>query len=251
MNDDELAAAVQESVRGVHLNIPAEQIARRSRAIRARRRMPALAGGLSTVVAGSAAAALVLTSGPATVPVQHASAGHTRTIVTAAWTVREDASGTVTIYLRQYANPAGLQQTLRADGINAIVRPIRSVLRTIPSPPWLPSRKGVLRLSRPACVYGPANNAPLAVQHAVVTVPRRFDLPIAYIIHPGAMPRGSALLLTFLTGVHATFKNDDTGVIAMPPVVLNNDTLPACVTPTKGLPSFLPKVSQAKLPSGA
>jgi hypothetical protein len=62
---------------------------------------------------------------------QHATAGHTRTVVTTAWTVREDASGTVTIYLQQYADPAGLQQTLRADRINAIVRQIPAVLRTV------------------------------------------------------------------------------------------------------------------------
>ena len=124
MNDEELAAAVKESVRGAHMNIPAEQIVHHSRAIRARRRIPALAGALTAAAAATAAAALVLTSGPGAVPGQQATAGHIRTVVTAAWTVREDADGTVTVYLRQYANPAGLQQTLQADGINAIVRPL-------------------------------------------------------------------------------------------------------------------------------
>lgn len=51
MNDDELATAVQESVTGVHMTIPADQIVRRSRAIRARRRVPALAAALTVTAA--------------------------------------------------------------------------------------------------------------------------------------------------------------------------------------------------------
>jgi hypothetical protein len=241
MNDEELVTAVKEAVRGAHMTIPAEQIVDRSRAIRARRQIPALAGGLTGTAAVAAAAALVLAGGPGVVPVQHATAGHAGTVVTAAWTVREDAAGTVVIYLRQYANPAGLQRALRADGINAIVRPIRSVLQTIPRPAWLPSQKPGLRVARPACWYAPTNNAPGPVQHAVVTLPRQSDLPAAFIIHPSAMPPGSALFLTFLTGMPASFKNDDTGVMALPPVVLNSDTVPACVGHPKALPSFAPK----------
>jgi hypothetical protein len=246
MNDEELAAAVKEAVRGAHMNIPAEQIVHRSRAIRARRRTPALAGGLTAAAAATAAAALVLTSGPVAVPGQRGTAAHTRTVVTAAWTVREDADGTVTVYLRQYVNPAGLQQTLRKDGINAIVRRIPSTLQPILRPPEFWSRKPDLRLRRPACVYTTTNNAPLAVQHAAVTLPRLRDLPAAYIIHPGAMPQGSALFLTFLAGMPATLKNDNTGVVALPPVVLNNDTVPACVRSTKVLPSLGPNAASRK-----
>jgi hypothetical protein len=226
MNDEELVAAVKESVRGAHMNIPAEQIVRHSRAIRARRRMPALAGGLTATAAATTAAALVLTGGPAAVPGQHA-AGHARTVVTAAWTVREDVDGTVTIYLRQYANPAGLQQTLRADGINAIVRQVPSATQTV----------GKRTLKLPTCHYAATNNAPSAVQAAVVTLtfPRQGGL--TYIIHPDAMPQVSALFLSFLAGLPAVAKNDNTGVLAITPVVLNNDTVPACVPPTRPVPS--------------
>lgn len=230
MNDEELAAAVKESVRGAHLNIPAEQIVRHSRAIRARRRMSALAGGLTAAAAATAAAALALTSGPGAVPGQHA-AGHVRTVVTAAWTVREDADGTVTIYLRQYANPAGLQQTLQGDGINAIVRQVPSRTQT----------RGKRTLKLPTCHYAATNNAPPAVQAAVVTLTLPRQGGLAYIIHPDPMPQGSALFLAFLAGEPAVVKNDNTGIFAITPAVLNNDTVPACVPPTRTMPSSVLK----------
>jgi hypothetical protein len=230
MNDEELAAVVKESVRGAHMNIPAEQIVRHSRAIRARRRMSILAGGLTAAAAATTAAAVVLAGGPGAVPGQHA-AGHARTVVTAAWTVREDADGTVIIYLRQYANPAGLQQTLRADGINAIIRQVPSRTYTL--------FKRTLKL--PACRYAATSNAPPAVQAAVVTLTLPRQGGLAYIIHPDAMPQGSALFLAFLPGVRAVAKNDNTGIIAIPPAVLNNDTVPACVPLTRIMPSSVLK----------
>jgi hypothetical protein len=173
MNDEELAAVVKESVRGAHMDIPAEQIVRHSRAIRAWRRMPALAGGLTAAAA------------------------------------------------------AGLQQTLQADGINAIVRQVPSRTQT----------RGKRTLKLPTCHYAATNNAPPAVQAAVVslTLPRQGGL--AYIIHPDAMPPGSALFLAFLAGEPAVVKNDNTGILAITPAVLNNDTVPACVPPTRTMPS--------------
>jgi hypothetical protein len=188
-----------------------------SRQARQRWRLPVLAGGLTA--AATAAAALVLTNGPGAVPGQHGTAGHTRTVVTAAWTVREDAGGTVTIYLRQYADPAALQQTLQADGINAIVRPIPSVLRTA----------GNQTMPFPACNYRAFENAaPQAVQRAVWAIAGQ-DLPARFVIHPDAMPQRSALFLAFLTD--APLKNGETDILVLKPVVLNNDTVPACVPP--------------------
>ena len=68
MNDDDLMTAVRNSFTSVHVTTPVEQITRRGRALRARRRIPALAGALAV----AAAAALAVTSlhpgtpGPAT-----------------------------------------------------------------------------------------------------------------------------------------------------------------------------------------
>jgi hypothetical protein len=202
---------------------------------RARRRwrLPVMAGGLTAAAAATAAAALVLTSGPGAVPGQRGTAGHARSVVTTAWTVREDADGTVTIYLQQYANPAGLQQTLQADGINAIVRQIPTVLRTV----------GNQTMPFPACNYWTLTDAaPAAVQQAVWAIANKGQtLPVEFIIHPDAMPRGLALFLAFLTG--APPKDGNMGVVALKPVVLNNDTVPACVPVTKPAPTSAPKAA--------
>jgi hypothetical protein len=189
-----------------------------TRSPHARRRwgLPVLAGGLAAAVAATGAAALALTGGPVAVPAQHVT-GHIQSVVTAAWTVREDAGGTVTVYLRQYENPAGLQRTLQADGITAIVRAIPVTIQTI-TPPF----------TRPVCMYAVTSMAPAAVQRAVVTF-HGLGLPVVYIIHPAAMPRGSALFLKFIAGLPASFKNDNTAVAGLKPIVLNNGTVPACV----------------------
>jgi hypothetical protein len=206
---------------------------------RARARIPALLGGLTAAAAATAAAVLVLTSGPGVVP----TAGHARTVVTTAWTVREDSDGTVTITMRQYSNPAGLQRTLRADGVNAIVRAMPSQTVT----PKLPSLKVT------SCYYATTNDASPEVQRHVVTIvtqvrqePGGGTMRVAtFIIHPHAMPHGSALFLPYGTNtLAATMKGSrDPGkpvpvypyphVKAFDPVVLNNDTVPACVPFTK------------------
>jgi hypothetical protein len=220
-----------------------QRFAAGTRSDRARRgRRPVLAGGLAAAAAASAATVLVLTSGSA-VPGRQAT-GHAGTVVTTAWTVREDADGTVTIYLREYANPAGLQQALRADGINAIVRPVPVALQSVGLAGALPGSQGKnkqpLRVPRPTCMYATANDAPAAVQSAVVTLAAR-DLPAArFVIHPTEMPQGSALLLPFMTGFPESVKNGNTGILALIPAVLNNDTVPACVPVTKKVPDSAP-----------
>jgi hypothetical protein len=109
MNDEELITAVRESVTGVHMAIPEEQIASRGRAIRARRRIPAAAGTLAVVVG----AALAVT---ALVPAGH-QPGHPVSARLAAWTVARQAGGDIDVTVNQLQDPAGLQSTLRADGL--------------------------------------------------------------------------------------------------------------------------------------
>ena len=109
MNNDELITTVRESVTGVHMTLPEEQIVSRSRTIRARRRIPAAAGALA--VAGGAALAVT-----ALVPSGH-QPGHPVSARLAAWTVTKQASGDIDVTINQLQNPAGLQTTLRADGL--------------------------------------------------------------------------------------------------------------------------------------
>jgi hypothetical protein len=215
---------------------------RRRAAARPWSRLPVLVGGITTAAAATAAAVLVLTGSPGVVPRQGA-AGHARTVVTAAWTVRRDADGTVTIYLRQYADPARLQETLEADGISAIVRPIPYVLLTVFHHP----------VAQPTCQYAITDRAPLKVQDAVWTGAgqstrlRPGTVPVRiFIIHPGAMPRGSALFLAFMTNVPL---KAGTGDMPMKPVVLTNDTVPACVpVPIKPAPKPQPGFPPASKP---
>jgi len=109
MNNDELITTVRESVTGVHMTIPEEQIVSRSRTIRARRRIPAAAGALA-VAAGAAVAVTAL------VPSGH-QPGHPVSARLAAWTVTRQAAGDIDVTINQLKNPAGLQTTLRADGL--------------------------------------------------------------------------------------------------------------------------------------
>jgi hypothetical protein len=60
VNDTELATAVKESLTGVHMNIPLETIVSHGRKMRARRRIPGLAGTLAVI----AAAAIAVTALP-------------------------------------------------------------------------------------------------------------------------------------------------------------------------------------------
>jgi hypothetical protein len=209
----------------------------RSSRMRLNRLAVAICAGAVAAAIAAVGLVLTLTGSPAAVP----TAGHARTVVTAAWTVREDSDGTVTITLRQYANPAGLQRTLRADGVNAIVRAMPSQMVT----PKLPLVKVT------SCSYATTNDAPPRVQRAVVTIvqqdrqePGGWGMRIAtFIIHPHAMPPGSALFLPYAINTLATtIKGSRDPAKPAPvylhvkpfyPVVLNNDTVPACVPFTK------------------
>jgi len=118
--------------------------------------------------------------------------------------VRQGVDGTVTVQVRQYLDPEGLQRTLRADGVNAITRSFAAL-----------------------CLHAPSNVAPRAVQQAVVG---NGDDPVDYVIHPDAMPSGSALFLTFSTFTSPR-RPGYVGIGAAPPIVLTTDTAPLC-TPT-------------------
>jgi hypothetical protein len=160
MNDDELITAVRESVTGVHMNIPADQIVSRSRAIRARRRIPGLAGAL----AAATAAALAVT---ALLPASHQASPQPGAQL-AAWTVVKQADGTIYVTIRQLRDPAGLQRRLRVDGVPATVtffgQPYPRACRRYPAGPDL--------IIRVFSGHGP----PL-------------------VIHPSALPQGTGVQL--------------------------------------------------------
>ena len=175
-------------------------------------RRPAIA---AAVVGFATAAVAVLASGGAP-------SAHLETVTTSAWTVRANADGTVTLTLKDDANLPKLQQTLRADGINAVVRKIDLVWRNYLGR-WMLA---------PVCDDEITNLAPLAVQQAVVQPlgarwVRTGDgveingYTTTYTIHPASMPRGSLLYIS------ATGRT--TGMIGGGPFVLSDGTLPVCV----------------------
>jgi len=218
----------------------------RSGRMRLNRLAVAICAGAVAAAIAAVGLVLTLTGSPAAVP----TAGHARTVVTAAWTVREDSEGTVTITMRQYANPAGLQRTLRADGVNAIVR----ATPPQPQPATKPGRLPGFPKPFTGCSYATSNNASPKVQRAVVTIVQQDGRELGgatmrvatFIIHPHAMPPGSALFLPYGTNMLPTTMNGSRGpakpapnapafphVKPFDPVVLKNATVPACVPFTK------------------
>lgn len=112
MNDDELITLVREQRTKVPMTTPVDEIISRGRAVRARRRLPGMAGGLA-VVAGAALAVTAL------LPASHRGSQQPAAHL-AAWTVTEH-NDTIYVTIHNFRDPAGLQQTLRADGVPASV----------------------------------------------------------------------------------------------------------------------------------
>lgn len=110
MNDDELLGQLTQQRAKVSMAVPVEQIIRRGRTIRARRR-----GSRVALLAAAAVAAIVVL-----VPFNHSS-GDRPGVRLAAWTVVRRPDGLVDVTIRQLRDPAGLQRKLRADGVPASV----------------------------------------------------------------------------------------------------------------------------------
>ncbi len=166
MNDQELITAVKQSVSGVHMRVPAEQIVRRSRAIRSRRRIPAVAGALAV----AAGAALAVTS----TLVPSGQASHQPAAQLAAWTVTKQANGDIKVTIRELRDPVGLQRTLRTDGVPASVT--------------------FAGQQNPACQGYPAGGSQSQRRHllgSVVTLPA--SGAYVMVIHPSALPSGAGL----------------------------------------------------------
>jgi hypothetical protein len=195
MNDNELITVVRESFTGVHTTTPVEQIVSRGRTVRARRRIPALAGAVA-VVAGAALAVSTL------LPGSHQASPQPPPAQLAAWTVIKQADGTVRVTIRELRNPAGLQSKLREDGVPASVTLIG---RENPSCRRYPVSRALAHrvFSRtlkfiPPPHHGPPTGTPLSRVGPVVIM----------LIHPSALPSGAGVQLA-------------TSFTLLPPVVAN------------------------------
>jgi hypothetical protein len=132
MKDNDTLAAVRDSLAsamdslgGVHMNTPADAIAREGRARRRRHTLISLTGA-AAAVAGTAVAIIALAAPGRQAGQSGFPAGHPDTARLAAWTVAKQANGDITVTIRELRDPSGLQSTLRADGVPASVTSVAS-----------------------------------------------------------------------------------------------------------------------------
>ena len=213
MNDNELSTMVRESVADVHSATPVAEIISRGRTVRARRRIPSVAGALATAAGTALAVTTLLPSGhPAPAGSGHPDS-HPVNARLAAWTVTKQANGDIEVTIRQLQNPVGLQSTLRADGL-----PVRV---SYSSHPLEGTRVPGSYRGRPIYSFisgvGPAYHGPLRQDGQAPQLPCKFD-PISghlfnaavnfpggstnphggtvyLIIKPSALPAGAGLAM--------------------------------------------------------
>jgi hypothetical protein len=164
MNDNELITALREQRDKVPMDTPVEQIISRGRAMRARRRVPRVAGALGAAAAAAFAVSVAL---PASHP---ASEPHAQL---AAWTVARQADGSIQVTIRELRDPAGLQRTLRADGVPASVT--------------------FTGQQNPACHGYPGGGNQSQQRHLLSSVAGPAGGRDALVIHPSALPSGAGL----------------------------------------------------------
>jgi hypothetical protein len=209
MNDQELITAVRQSVRGVRMNVPAEQIVSRSRAIRAsgHRRFAtcltavAAAGSVMLGLGLSGALGAAPNGAPGTIRGTGTTHG-TGAIRTAAFTLTRNADGTdtLTLTMGQMLDPAALQQALAQDGIQALVK-IGIYCWSSPAAPD-PASIGVLSVRLPVnpphgMVPAPSGPAPSELNQIAART--------LTVINPAAVPSGTELFFGYSSSIHALF----------------------------------------------
>jgi hypothetical protein len=189
--DTELLTAVRESFAGAHLATPLDATIARGRRLRARRRVAGragIAGAAVVVVAAGAGLAGALTVSPATSPaVFHGPSPATGAPDRlAAWTVTRTPDGIVTILVRQLSDPAGLQRTLRADGVPINVRFQGGTLSDTP-----PMPRACTRAALP-------DKGAAELQGKILGVPTETTpgSKVALVVHTTQIPKGIGLNLT-------------------------------------------------------
>jgi hypothetical protein len=207
MNDSQLSAMVRESVTGIHSATPVAQIIRRGRAVRARRRIPAVAGALAVAAATALAVTALLPSGhPGLLSPGHPGR-HPAGVRLAAWTVTRHANGDIDVTINQLKDPAGLQAALRADGLPVTV-----------------TFSGRLELS-PSCQ--PYQTATLTTLTAVAQI--RGD---SLVIDPSALPSGTGLAIFDQPGAGLPVLSGTTPTLGKPPA--HHPSIPPLLTALNG-----------------
>ncbi len=121
MSDTDVLSAARDSLSGMPVASPpdVETIMARGRARRHRHQMVPGVTGTLAVAAGAALA--VTTLAPASPQATPQAGRRPATTHLAAWTVTKLADGNISVTIHELTDPAGLQGTLRADGVPASV----------------------------------------------------------------------------------------------------------------------------------
>ena len=207
MNDQEVITAVRQSVHGVRMNVPAEQILSRSRAIRASGHRRLAACITAAAAAGSVVLGLGLSGARGAAPNGRTGTIHatgtihgTGTTRTAAFTLTGNANGTDTLTLThsQMFDPAALQQALAQHGIPALVK-TGTYCSSNPAAPN-PASIGVLS------VRAPGPQPPRGVfSNLTPSEMNRIAAGTRTVINPAVMPSGTELFFSYVNSGHALF----------------------------------------------
>jgi hypothetical protein len=158
--------------------VPGEAVDRlRNRNYRPRSRNRVLVAGAGAVTAAAVSAAVAVA---ALLPASHPASHHPR-VQLAAWTVTRQADGIIHVTITELRDPAGLQATLRADGVPASVSFGNGQQTGCQSYPG----GGFLTTGNPALINSvfPLNPGP--------------PTPPGVNIQPSALPSGTGVLLAY------------------------------------------------------
>ena len=133
-------------------------------------------GGLSAAGVVAAVIIGVIALAPASRPASHPAHAEL-----AAWTVVKQADGTIFVKIRELRDPAGLQATLRADGVPASV--VFYPGRPVEQSAW----SFVHFKNNPCQEYSGGEN------QAQNVVTGQDPLQVGFTVHPSAIPRGAGV----------------------------------------------------------
>ena len=185
MNDDELITVLREQRGKVVMTMPVEQIISRGRSVRVRRRVPGVAAGAGAVAAAAVAVGVAFpASHPAVRPPSASESARAPSVRLAAWTVTRQAGGSIKVTFRQATDPAGLQQTLRADGV-----PVSVTFTGQQNTACQPYHVSASQAFWP---YG-SRPGPLDGSGFINHPEGAYTTPYAFVIDPSALPSGAGL----------------------------------------------------------
>jgi hypothetical protein len=189
MNDDELITVLREQRSKVVMTTPVEQIISRGRTVRFRRRVPGVAAAVGAA-AVAVAVGVALPSGhpavrpPVGPPPAASGSASPPGVRLAAWTVTRQAGGSIKVTFRQATDPAGLQGTLRADGV-----PVSVTFAGGQNTACQPFHVSASQAFWP---YG-SRPGPLDGSGFIDHPQSAYATPYAFLIDPSALPAGAGL----------------------------------------------------------